>query len=440
MGRTRILWGREIGAELESMCERATTRCLICTWSLGPNIRRGPLKPLFDHALHGELTIILNSTFTYGVHADPHSVQVLLEAFGSARVLWHQHAHAKIYLIDNEAIVGSANLSTGALCGGAPELALHTTDQHLLRDIQCRFEEIKIDAYPITQRHVTAMHKFLQSQSKTQRPILRFAPPSTSVVQDVPVLPPSWPVPLNLHSLTPLPVAPRLLRESIVKFADAMDGMQSFRRPTAKYLAHERNYKVAAAHNAQGLLGPRSSRGSSPREFVRILDHEIVRGLFRMDRSQKPKRNNMVASNQRSGSDWNRDVFRLERDPQLAGRLRRALRTMLYSQGDEKQRLERYYRFVESAGFTSGQWIWYTYSLCVCRPDRHVFIKPKLFEQFFGKRLGLADQKFNRRCSADVYSKGRRAVLSLGVSLREMEPLDFIDLQSFIWVVTKYPE
>lgn len=88
---------------------------------------------------------------------------------------------------------------------------------------------------------------------------------------------------------------------------------------------------------------------------------------------------------------------------------------------------------------TSASWPMLTYLPFLWRPDRHIFLKPKVTCDF-ADRVGHA---FGRDYDQGIVPAVYESLLDLAEETRrEIAPLgprDLIDVQSFIWVVGAYP-
>ncbi|MCW5876931.1 MAG: HNH endonuclease [Anaerolineales bacterium] len=67
-------------------------------------------------------------------------------------------------------------------------------------------------------------------------------------------------------------------------------------------------------------------------------------------------------------------------------------------------------------------------------PTRFIFIKPMLFDQFFAQ---IGEQPLQPRLTAGNYQRVLDTIRRMEVQISEFEPRDMIDLQSFVYVVTR---
>ncbi len=104
---------------------------------------------------------------------------------------------------------------------------------------------------------------------------------------------------------------------------------------------------------------------------------------------------------------------------------------LLHGKGESPDRLGRYLEYVESNNLMN-KWTFPTYFLFVCYPEHDMFIKPKAI-MWFMNFIG-ANNIYTRKPSAEAYARILEVIQELKVALKEYEPHDILDIQSFIWM------
>ena len=96
-----------------------------------------------------------------------------------------------------------------------------------------------------------------------------------------------------------------------------------------------------------------------------------------------------------------------------------------------------------SRGFSDEgirNWSILTHMAFFWRPDRHAFLRPtsaRAFARGVGHRF---DMEYSSEPEPSTYALYLDLLDSTGLHISDLEPRDYIDLQSFVWVVTKYRE
>ena len=87
-----------------------------------------------------------------------------------------------------------------------------------------------------------------------------------------------------------------------------------------------------------------------------------------------------------------------------------------------------------------AKWPAVTYLPYLWRPEEHMFLKPEVTKEF-AVRVG---HPFAHEYTSELTAETYRSLLDLaretGEEVADLEPRDSIDIQSFIWVVGKYPD
>ena len=87
-----------------------------------------------------------------------------------------------------------------------------------------------------------------------------------------------------------------------------------------------------------------------------------------------------------------------------------------------------------------AKWTIVTYLPFLWRPEEHMFLKPKMLQEF-AERVGHHFASVYRPdLNIEVYDALLDLAQETRVNLAEIAPRDMIDVQSFIWTVLKYEE
>lgn len=175
-----VLSGREIGDELQQLASRASERVLVTTWSLGPKVERGPLAGILERSkdLPEDVCIVVDFDFRFGVHVDVRSLRRLIERLGHERVRRHRGCHAKLFVADGVAIVGSANLSQQAFSGTVWEIALRTADPCVVGRLVKHFRAIARESDEITEQDLRTIEHATEASKGQQPPEFAWRSPS----------------------------------------------------------------------------------------------------------------------------------------------------------------------------------------------------------------------------------------------------------------------
>lgn len=88
----------------------------------------------------------------------------------------------------------------------------------------------------------------------------------------------------------------------------------------------------------------------------------------------------------------------------------------------------------------SAKWTVVTYLPYLWRPEAHMFLKPEVTKDFSARIGHRFSNDYQARLDISVYESLLDLVAFTEEKLRDLEPRDRIDVQSFIWVVVDYNE
>jgi len=76
----------------------------------------------------------------------------------------------------------------------------------------------------------------------------------------------------------------------------------------------------------------------------------------------------------------------------------------------------------------------------IANPDEHIFLKPRV-TKIAAEKYGF-DFAYNSKPTWDTYKNYLAFAEQVGADLKDLEPKDMIDIQSFLWVMgsDEYPE
>ena len=202
-------------------------------------------------------------------------------------------------------------------------------------------------------------------------------------------------------------------RETFLRFFPA-----GFADPT--YLAWERTYKWAAHERWLAELGRAEHR--------RLLQEEAFAEVAA--RAVKiESRTNLLFSFEKMAL---RDAVRV---PEGARRFAEGLYAFLYDEAPLQARFERWVEAVEGLPRRQTRvltWPLVTVFGFIAQPETHVFLKPNVTRS--AARAYGVDFRYASRPSWDVYAGLLAFVEIVRNDLRDLQPRDIIDLQSFLWV------
>ena len=90
--------------------------------------------------------------------------------------------------------------------------------------------------------------------------------------------------------------------------------------------------------------------------------------------------------------------------------------------------------------YDSAKWTVVTYIPYLWRPETHMFLKPEATKDFATRVGHPLASIYQAPLSYEVYASLLDLVAQTEKELADLNPRDHIDIQSFIWVVGKYPE
>lgn len=109
-----------------------------------------------------------------------------------------------------------------------------------------------------------------------------------------------------------------------------------------------------------------------------------------------------------------------------------------FAQHDDKNSLARLEIVLRP--FDAAKWTIVTYLPYLWRPERHMFLKPEVTKDY-ALRVGHPFASvYEARLNFDVYVSLLELVDHTSRELRDLNPRDRIDIQSFIWVVGAYQD
>lgn len=159
MNGYRVLQRMEIGLQLEKMCRAAQRRCYITTWSLGSNVAAWPLGESLLARAHVQVAAVVVDFSGTVSHVDIDSLETLLTRLPPGSVFRHPSCHAKLALIDSEAMVGSANISQAALGGSNWEVAVWSRDPGFVAKVEAFLADIMAESTPVTSTDLDALRR-----------------------------------------------------------------------------------------------------------------------------------------------------------------------------------------------------------------------------------------------------------------------------------------
>jgi hypothetical protein len=193
------------------------------------------------------------------------------------------------------------------------------------------------------------------------------------------------------------------------------------------YLDWERDYKAEAHQQWNAQLG----RG----EFRRLLEEgeheEVAARAVRIE-----ARTNLLFSFEKMAL---RDAVK---SAAAAKRFSEGLFEYVYGQADLPMRFERFTATIESLPRKQTRvltWPLHTVFGFIARPDEHIFLKPRV------TRLAAEEYAFDFVYKSRPNWETYRSLLDFAEQVRrdlaDLRPRDYIDLQSFIWVLgsDEYP-
>jgi len=189
----------------------------------------------------------------------------------------------------------------------------------------------------------------------------------------------------------------------------------------ADYLNRERNYKVAARELLLEMLNEQMFKELLTR---RNFDEIARRAL------QVVNKTNLIFPNEKMGL---KDGLKSPEHIQLFAE---RLFDLLYGPGEFRERFKGFAECLEE--IEAAKWTTMTYFLFLAFPEEHMFLKPEIAKQ--AAALTKAELNYRSGLNWLTYS----CLLDFAKYLKdeldgmEMNPRDMIDVQSFMWCITKY--
>ena len=189
----------------------------------------------------------------------------------------------------------------------------------------------------------------------------------------------------------------------------------------ADYLNRERNYKVAARELLLELLNEQMFN-----EFLKSRNFdEIARRAL-----QVVNKTNLIFPNEKMGL---KDGLKSPEHTQLFAE---RLFALLYGPGEFRECFKGFAECLEE--IEAAKWTTMTYFLFLAFPEEHMFLKPEVAKH--AAALTKAELNYRSDLNWLTYS----CLLDFAKYLKdeldamEMNPRDMIDVQSFMWCITKY--
>lgn len=187
------------------------------------------------------------------------------------------------------------------------------------------------------------------------------------------------------------------------------------------YLDWERGYKIRANKEWQSVLNPTAYRSKlSQGQFL-----EIGTEAVRIE-----SRTNLLFSFEKMAI---RDALRSEDG---ARAFAEGLYALLYGRGNLQTRFSRWCEVVASLPRKQSRvftWPLATVFGFIAQPEKHIFLKPTV-TRLAATQYGF-DFHYQPGPSWETYSNLLRFGRQIEHDLNDLRPLDFIDIQSFIWVL-----
>ncbi|MEH6718863.1 MAG: hypothetical protein V7704_08290 [Aurantimonas endophytica] len=178
------------------------------------------------------------------------------------------------------------------------------------------------------------------------------------------------------------------------------------------YLRHERTYKLEAKRKLDETV-PLAAAASGRGDGIAVL--RVYQATNLLSPFEKAKLSALLRS---EDSD---EFIRL---------------AAAFAEGDEKGSLADLKLLLRP--YDSGKWTVVTYLPFLWKPDEHVFLKPTMIHAF-AERVG---HPFAHVYRPDLDIEVYRSLQDLAQTTREkiadLEPVDMIDVQSFMWTAVEY--
>lgn len=194
---------------------------------------------------------------------------------------------------------------------------------------------------------------------------------------------------------------------------------QGFRDET--YMDWERGYKWRAHQEWQAVLNRKAYQAKlSQGKFLEIGSEAI----------RIESRTNLLFSFEKMAI---RDALKSKRG---ARAFAEGLYALLYGPGNLQAKFSRWCEVVAELPRKQSRvltWPVATVFGFIAQPDTHIFLKPTV-TRLAAREYGF-DFRYRSRPSWETYSSLLAFARQIGHDLRDLRPQDFIDIQSFIWVL-----
>ncbi len=188
------------------------------------------------------------------------------------------------------------------------------------------------------------------------------------------------------------------------------------------YLAWERDYKWESHERWEEALGRR--------EFRRLLGAGAFAEIAaRAVRVEQRSRHSMIFSFEKMAL---RDAIKSEDGARLFAE---GLYEFLHGGGGAARRFERWVETVDALPRKQTRvltWPLVTVFGFIAQPDRHIFLKPNV-TRLAARAYGF-DFGYKSRPAWETYANYLEFAATIRRDLRDLNPRDMIDIQSFIWV------
>jgi hypothetical protein len=188
------------------------------------------------------------------------------------------------------------------------------------------------------------------------------------------------------------------------------------------YLNWERDYKWESHERWEEALGRR--------EFRRLLGAgAFAEVAARAVRVEQRSRHSMIFSFEKMAL---RDAIKSDDGARLFAE---GLYEFLHSGGSAARKFERWVEVVDALPRKQTRvltWPLVTVFGFIAQPDRHIFLKPNV-TRIAARAYGF-DFQYKSRPSWETYANYLEFAATIRRDLRDLNPRDMIDIQSFMWV------
>lgn len=434
MSMTQFLKNEEIGQKLKELCKNASSNVWISTYSIANGVEDIDfIKTVLCLRRQADVRILTAPMPNSCVSGK--SLEFLWNKFHSKQSCKIRQAserfHAKIYLIDNNAVISSANLSSNALNGEQTEIAVLIENNNLIKEMKDWYRDLWDNgSEEITKQNV-------EEQKKQKRPRSDFNSNTPKVGYKL-----NWPTSSNFKLREIKKNHPDLglfssinnerLKELKTKFkkyySKTYPEIQNDSFSLGKLLENkgfDEGYKVKAVNRGLETLTQEKFHNEylkTPQKFIEIFGRVIS------------FENNLVLNNRFQAMHWQEDTKTLQEDDTLSNKFCNGIYDLLYGKTPEIKRIDGFYQFLKENKdrFGLGLWNYLTYPLFVRYPEKHYFVQPKAIEAV-ARYLGY-ELKVSRNCSTKAYFDVLKFIYTLAINLQDWKPKDMLDMQTFVWL------